>query len=365
MHVVHVVESISLASGGPARSSTQLAVGLQKCCDMKCTMLLQNNVQPSVDLCDSVGTYILSSGSPLRMKQRVTGSFEEVASEGQIDLVHIHGIWNPFLSCVASVSRSLRIPYVVATRGMLEPWSLKQKAFKKKLAWLAYQKRDLLKAHGVHVTAESERRSLRDLGLENEFVVPNGVDLPILKPVVRRKKVVLFLSRIHPKKGLDILLDAWAKLNAPGWILRIVGPGESAYRESLDSKIQELGIAETVEILDEVDDTQKWEHYQRASIFVLPTHSENFGIVVAEALAAEVPVITTTGTPWTELDSKGCGWCIELSEENLLTALTASLEMGDDDRMKMGVAGRRYVESNFSWEHVSKMMANKYREIVS
>ncbi len=168
------------------------------------------------------------------------------------------------------------------------------------------------------------------------------------------------MSRIHPKKGLPLLVDAWARLKPDGWRLRVVGPDEAGHAAEIRHAATAGGIAKDVTIEPEVDDAGKWGVYRDADLFVLPTYSENFGIVVAEALASALPVITTTGTPWSELPAWGAGWCVRPEVGELQEALRTALSLTDEQRSAMGERGRAVVREKFSWPGLASQMREAY-----
>lgn len=280
---------------------------------------------------------------------------------------------------------------MVSPRGMLEPWSLKQKWLKKRIARWLYQDRDLRLAAALHATAESEAEQFRRLGFVNEIVVsPNGVNVPDSLPQkgdaggVRR---VLFVSRMHPKKGVLELVESWARVKkaveAKGgrWICELVytvdGAEEAAYEQKVRRRVHELGLDGQFVFTGALDDKKKWEAYARADLFVLPTYSENFGIVVAEALWAGVPVITTKGAPWSELEGKDlrsngrpaeqsgnfrCGWWIDLPPTDSLDAALREA-MTTPDLRELGERGHRLVARRYTWPAVCDAMVRGYARI--
>ena len=272
---------------------------------------------------------------------------------------------------------------------MLEPWSLKQKWLKKRIARWLYQDRDLKYAAALHATAESEAEQFRKLGFKNPIIVsPNGVNVPKNFSRVERverveKRRVLFVSRMHPKKGVMELVEAWntikhqtLNIKHQTWMCELVytvnGGFEREYESKVKARVKELGLEDRFIFTGALNDDEKWAAYARADLFVLPTYSENFGIVVAEALWAGVPVITTKGTPWKELEERKCGKWIDLPEEGsnpfgwpmLVSALESMMLMSDDERREMGERGRKLVEEKYTWDAVVKKMVIGYNRIV-
>ena len=284
-------------------------------------------------------------------------------------LVHDNGIWLPINHQAAAIARNRKIPLVISPHGMLTRWSWNYRRLKKRTAWFLYQKRDLQEAWVLHATALEEADDLRLLGLKQPIaVIPNGVHLPPprfgIKAFTREFRTALFLSRIHPKKGLLDLVSAWDKVRPAGWKALIAGSDELNHRAEVEEEIRRRNLSSQFEFIGEVDDKQKWKIYQAADLFILPTKSENFGIVIAEALAAEVPVITTQGTPWGELLTHRCGWWIEIGPEPLAAALQQAIALSDDERMLMGQRGRQLVKTRYSWQAVVQQMKEVYEWVL-
>jgi glycosyltransferase involved in cell wall biosynthesis len=170
------------------------------------------------------------------------------------------------------------------------------------------------------------------------------------------------LGRIHPKKGLDRLVRAWARLEAayPEWRLRIVGPDEQGHAGELIALASELG-ARHVSVEKPVVGDAKIAAYQQADLFMLPTLNENFAITVAEALAAGTPVIATKGAPWQGLAHEGCGWWIDHGVEPLMAALAKAMTMRREALQAMGAKGRAWMARDFSWDRVARDMLDVYR----
>lgn len=371
MKILHVIPGLSRESGGPSRSVQGLVAGLNA---------------------EGIETWLLSlvqSDAPWinGVTHFINGeSFEAVVERIRPDIVHLHCIWSPALHRCAAICRRRGIPYVIAPRGMLEPWSLEQKWLKKKIARLLYQDRDLKCAAALHATAASEAEQFRKLGFKNPIIVsPNGVNVPkcvLAEKNAKGAKRVLFVSRMHPKKGVLELVEAFKKVVSGGveecrsWKVELVytvsGELEREYEAKVKARVKELVLEDQFIFTGALNDEEKWQAYGRADLFVLPTYSENFGIVVAEALWAGVPVITTKGTPWKELEDRRCGKWIDLPVEGsnpsdwpaLVSALEGMMSMTDDERRGMGARGRRLVEEKYTWDAVVKAMGKGYKVII-
>lgn len=281
------------------------------------------------------------------------------------DVTDVQGLWvYPSLAHRRYQDRQAR-PYVVTPRGMLDPWALARSRWKKALVSRWFERRHLEGAACLRVTALMEARHVRALGLRQPLiVVPNGVDVPPLaapiEPADGRRRL-LFLSRLHPKKGLPFLLRAWAALQErhPDWELVIAGPDEVDHRAEMTRLAAGLGL-ERLRWQEPVEGAAKAALYRSADLFVLPTHAENFGLVVAEALAHGVPVVTTVHAPWEGLAVHGCGWWIDLTEPALCTALDDAMRLPAAERRAMGVRGRAWMQRDFAWSAVGQQLHEAY-----
>jgi glycosyltransferase involved in cell wall biosynthesis len=224
----------------------------------------------------------------------------------------------------------------------------------------------------LHATSTEEGDNLRKLGLTARIgVVPNGTDLPSLsaspapdEKTCRSRRTLLFLSRIHPKKGLELLLEAWGSLRPRNWRIRIAGPGEDSYIQGLKQRSRILGVDREIEWMGPASDSTKEELFRSSDLFILPSYSENFGLVVAEALSYGVPVITTTGCPWAELPAEGAGWWVEPAVEPMRQALEEATNLPQQTLQELGRRGRRLVERNYGWDSVGTKMNAAYLGIL-
>jgi len=340
-----------------------------------------------------------------------------IAYDFKPDVIHLHGGWHPVLFFCARVARRSGVPIVLSLHGSLRPAVIEgDRRIKKRLAWWLYQRRLVEMAEVIHVSTETEKGDLVRLGFNKPVVViPNGADVREVRksrgPKVlklhgpksqTRTKTVLCLGRLHPLKGLDLLIDAWKLVisDYPNWFLLLVGPDEQGTLKALREQVKRLGVVDSVAFSEPQYGEEKMRVMQNADLFVLSTRSENFGIVVAESLACGVPVITTKGAPWPELlgISGGaiaerdhemantpkrnapnvinqlnqptpaigrCGWWIDIGVEPLVEALREAMSLTDEERREMGENGRRLVESKYQWASIAKAVTGVYDEILS
>lgn len=368
MKITYCIASLDKDRGGPSRSVPWTIEELLK--DKKIdqiTLLSLESPDPAIE------KFISDKGKIIFFKSGLLEFSSELNSylkNWESDIYHGQGIWNPPIHIMAKQARKLGKPYVISIRGMLEDWSLEQSKIKKKIAMFLYQNKDLKEANCIHVTSQMEANSVRRLGYTQPIaLIPNGINLS--QYVYRKKqeqKKVLFLSRIHKKKGLEVLIEAWASLPDDlknEWCLEIVGNGDLSYIDILNKQIREYNIQSNVVISGAAYDNDKFEKYYAADIFVLPSFSENFGNVIGEALACGTPVITTKGTPWEIINKKNAGRWIELSVDNLKQSLIDIMRMPADLREEMGLNGRKLMEDNFSIDSVAKLHTEVYEWLLA
>jgi glycosyltransferase involved in cell wall biosynthesis len=235
--------------------------------------------------------------------------------------------------------------------------------------WLLGQGRAVRRSHCFHATAESEYRDIRAAGLRGPVaIIPNGVDLGPGRAADAspdRRRRLLFLGRLHPVKGVDLLLGAWRQVQDrfPGWELVIAGPDENGYRAHLEECASQLGVRR-VSFTGAVYGQEKVAAYRAGHLFVLPTHSENFGVAVAEALAQGLPAIVSKGAPWSGLESHGCGWWVEPGLAPLRDCLAEALALPAAQLAEKGARGRDWMRDEFSWELVGRMMYETYQWLI-
>ena len=377
LDVIHVIANLYPRSGGPSRTVTQLTDALTGTQSVTVTLLSQALVgEPTIrSNHPDLDRRMIISGSPLSLKLGLPlrRALRRRVTECKPSLIHSHGLWLPVNHWAARAARRHNIPLLIHPRGMLETWALNHRGLKKRLALQIYQYRDLETAALFFATGEQEFVNIRRVGLRQPVaIIPNGVELPVLenngsanqwRSLQDRSHSVVYISRIHPQKGLLHLVEAWGRLRPSDWRLYLAGPDEGGHLAEVMRRVRELRLENFVEYVGVVEGDAKTALFDSADLFVLPSFSENFGVVIAEALAHGVPVITTRGTPWEGVMHHGCGWWIDPTVDALTEALQEALNIDGASLLAMGEKGREYARE-FNWTHIAQQTADVYRWVL-
>jgi glycosyltransferase involved in cell wall biosynthesis len=288
------------------------------------------------------------------------------------DVVELSEFWLYPIYAGSRAAKLARVPYVLRPAGSLQSWALNAHPLKrlKKAMYLRLLGNSIMRgAACIRAASAYEAENIRCLGYRGPItIIPNGLDVmqfdgidkseaEVCWPQLQDRPVVLFMSRLSPEKGLDLLIPAWDKLiRSPGHkdaILVIAGPDYRGYHRTVEAMIEKHGLGHHVLMTGMVRGRRKGALLHRADVFVLPSYSENFGIVVAEALACGTPVITTTGTPWQQLDRIDAGRWIVPREHELLDTLREMLCMSLLQRKMMGDRGTDLIRNNYTWSSVA------------
>ncbi|MDD3320483.1 MAG: glycosyltransferase [Paludibacter sp.] len=360
MKVIHFITSIDKSSGGTTAYMQLLSAELKQLVDL--VVVTGGSTHP-VEL---KGVNVCFFDLSLVRWFKLEKEFRQLLEKEKPDIVHINGIWMPQSWLFQKVAQQKGIEIVLSPHGMLEPYILNRHPLKKKIALALYQQKALKRVHYFHATAQSELDQIRKLGFQQKAeIIPNGIELTPLKRKTEWKTVqnILFLSRVHPKKGIELLIDAVAQLKNPQLTVTIAGEGDLGYIETLKKLATQKKVDKQLNFIGAVYGNEKWELFKNTDLFILPTYSENFGIVVAEALATGLPVITTTGTPWQELETEKCGWWIDLSVDNLVQAISEAIHKDAIQLEEMGQRGRKLVENKYEIKAVALQMKEFYERI--
>ena len=358
MTILHYTPSIDEQSGGVGAYLQLLTRELGKMCELH---ILTHPSEAELRLENCTVHYMPYRWLPWNNCRK---EFLTMLDEVRPDVFHTNSCWMPVSALTAIWAKQKGYRVVYTPHGMLEPWCIRRHRWKKLPATWLFQRRGLQVCDVIHATSEMEREHLLQLGWNpNVVVIPNCVQMDRIrmKESWQRTLTLLFLSRVHEKKGVPFLIEAVAVLREElaGYTVKVVGPGEADYVAALKQQAERLGVGEMFQFLGPVFGDQKWQLYREADLFVLPTYSENFGIVIPEALASGTPVITTQGTPWNELETHHCGWWTEIGTEPLVAALRQFAALSDDDLRSMGQLGRALVEA----EYTSEAVAGKFIEL--
>lgn len=290
----------------------------------------------------------------------------EVTS-GAVDIIHNHGMWmmpNVYAgkACLNSNCRLMYSPH-----GSMSSWAFGINPLMKGVFWKILQGPAARAAACFHATSESEYTDIRRLGFKQPIcIIPCGVNmLPLQHKPAGERRQLLYLARIHPIKGVDNLLHAWQKVQNkfPDWDLVIAGPDIGGYLAEMQVLTEKLQLKRIV-FRGPLFGAAKSQAYRDASLYVLPTHSENFGLTVAEALAAGTPAIVTQGAPWAGLVDHGAGWWVEVGVEPLVRCFEQALSTSPERLAEMGKAGHEWMERDFSWERISSQFMVTYRWLI-
>lgn len=290
--------------------------------------------------------------------------------------LHIHGLWEQSTMSAASVARALGRPYIISAHGMLERWALANKGLKKKIYGRLFERAHIEGAACLHALTMAEAEDYRRFGSRRPIaIIPNGVEIPKAIdrqifwqrfPALEERRYVLFLGRIHFKKGLDLLVDAWAQISAkyPDVMLVIAGPDFEGTRQTIEGRIAELGIAKRVLFTGMLTGDLKWSVLRSATCFVLPSYSEGLSVSTLEAMGAGVPVIVTEQCNLPEVQNSGAGWQIQSKVAALSLAMQECLENSEAENLRIGTRGQLLVKDRYSWTAVGAQMSDLYRWVL-
>jgi len=300
----------------------------------------------------------------------------------RFDIAHIHALFSPVSSGAAWVCRSRGLPYILRPLGTLDPADLRKKAKLKQLYVAAIEGQNIAKAAALHFTAADEAKVSQRFGATTpDVILPLGVD-PIVSQadqaaqetlaqwgIAPDRPVLLFMSRIEPKKGLDLLIPALEQLVAAGetfqFVLAGANPQDPAFERQIQQQIARSPLADRTIITGFVTGAMKAALLQRADLFLLPSYYENFGIAVAEALVAGVPVLISDRVQiWDTIQAEGAGWVVPCATGAIVTAIREALHH-PDERHARGQRARRCALTHYSWDAIAQATLQVYQKIGS
>lgn len=295
------------------------------------------------------------------------------------DVIHVHTNWNFPVAAACRAAMRASVPFVLSPHGMLSEYSWSRSAWKKAVYWRLAERRHVFRSAGFHVTSAEERQEVLALGVAAPIgMIPLGIDdeafdVPVQStwlrtqcPEAGNREIVLYLSRLHPKKGVtDLLLPAFARLQSNAFLAIIGGEDVHApgYASRIEKEIARLGLKGQVKLLGPVPPELRWAAFDGADVFVLPSHAENFGIVVPEAMARAKPVVVTTGVQFSEhVRHSGGGTVVRADVAELAAAMDALL-CDQAPRVRAGALAKAYVTKQFSWRQTAEKLVGLYHNV--
>ena len=387
MKTLQIIPSISLIYGGPSQMVLGLAPALAKA-GVEVTILTTDsngdNGQKPLDV--PLNIPIKQDGyeviyfrcAPFRRYKFSIDLLKFLKNNAQyFDIAHIHALFSPISSAAAIVCRQQSLPYILRPLGTLDPSDLRKKEQLKQLYVALLERRNLAGASGIHFTSEQEAKISSRFGVSTkDLVIPLGVIPPENNTENIRNKfgidndkpVILFMSRIDPKKGLELLIPALQKLSIQGldfhFVLAGTNPQDPIYEQKIRSEIENSQLKSHTTITGFVTGEAKISLLQTADLFVLPSYYENFGIAVAEAMVAGTPVVISDQVHIYQqvLDSES-GWVGTTDVESIVRLLTTALS-NLQECQRRGLNAQKYALQHFSWDAITQQVIQAYREIV-
>jgi glycosyltransferase involved in cell wall biosynthesis len=388
MRILHVIPSVATVRGGPSQAVVEM-VQAQRNLGIHAEIVATNdNGNDLLDL--PVCTWLEYKQVPVQLFPRFSPNIDpirEFAFSRQLtawlwqnvanyDLLHIHAIFSYASTAAMAIARLQGIPYIIRPLGQLCEWSLRQSARKKQLYLSLIERANLNCGRAVHLTSKQEQQEVSRLNLKApSFVLPHGLTIPPVIPDARdrlrkhlnisaNEPVILFLSRLHPKKGLDYLIPALGKLDHYRFTFAIAGNGSKEYEAEVEKLLVANGIRDRAHLIGFVEGEIKNIFMQGADLFALTSHSENFAVVVLESLAAGIPVLTTPGVALANLIQKyQLGYVAELDVSAIASAIERYLTYPQEAK-NMGDRARQMVAEKYAWERMAEKMQRIYTNIL-
>ena len=304
------------------------------------------------------------------------GLFQFVANRlDNAQIAHSHGLWMYLNWATFRAARAQKKPFIVSPHGMLEPWALARSTAKKRFLRALFQDQVLRRAACLHALCEAEAQSIRALGFQTPVaIVPNGVNLRdfaslppreefhLQWPQTKGRHIILFLARLHPKKGALPLLESWKNLASdfPEWHLVLAGPDENGYRRELEIAVEQFDLTSQVTFTGMLEGKAKMAALAAAEVFVLPSFSEGFSVALLEAMASKIPLLLTPQCNFPEAVHAGAAFETSPNSVDIEEKLKALLQLSSNERQKMGNCGYELVCERYTWDEIAKEMGRVY-----
>jgi glycosyltransferase involved in cell wall biosynthesis len=369
MKLCHIVPSLEERHGGPSKSTRELCAALGRQ-GATATLLATSPDSGSWQSDGPLTIQTFPRSAPRSFC--ASGELKSALRRVEAGVVHHHALWLRTLGYAHGTARRLSAPLVISPRGMMHGWAWRHHRWKKWLADKMIHPGALRGAAGWHATSEKEAADIRALGFSQPIcVAPNGIAVPSagaqeaarqfwlkLCPEIAQRPIAVFYSRFHRKKRVLELIDCWLEQAPADWLLLVVGiPEEYTLDNLTDYVLRSSGLGR-VRVYDGLG---RPAPYAAASLFVLPTHSENFGMSIAEALGAGLPVLVTDGAPWERINGAGIGWCVPWADYG--SALRQATAEGPEKLRARGRLAREWVAREYSWDPPARLLLDFYAQL--
>ena len=369
MKISHVVPSLESRHGGPSKSVHALAAA---CAAIGHDTELLATSSGAAETRDAGALRVRIFHRDWPRKFCPSAGLRDALADCHADVIHHHSLWLRPVHYAHRASQQTGAKLVISPRGMMSAWAWNHHRTRKRVANAFIHPGALADAHGWHATSVEEAADIRRLGFGQPVcVAPNGVRLPPSDqliaaraawhercPATARRPVALFFSRFHRKKRLRELVNLWLAAPRGDWLLLLVGVPEEYSLTEIQSWITAAGARDRVAVFD---GTEPPAPYAVASLFLLPSHSENFGLVIAEAMAAGVPAVVTDGTPWAGLNTDNRGWCVPWPDFH--RALQIALAETPAQLQARGLRAQAWVLREYSWEKSARDLTAFYGQL--
>lgn len=378
MHIVHVIAGIWRHTGGPAEVVPRLCAGLA---DHGCKVTLMTLDGPHSEAalgCAKRGvdfrSYPVIGRGGIWFSPKMSRDLHRISQ--QADVIHDHGLWLYPNWIATKWSQRYNKPLLITPHGHLTRGMMERSSLKKAIAWALFDRYSIKYASVIQAFTEAELQQMKPrINGKNIAVIPNGVDSWDLPgrdafekrfPQTHGKKVLLFLARVHPIKGVFDLVDAWKILSSkyPQWHLAIVGRPEAECVGTIESNIKEYNLESSVTLAGPQYGQQRLEAFAAADAFVLPSYAEGFSMSILEAMASKLPVVYTDACNFPEAARRRAGLVGSPGVKSLVNNLTILLNMSDSERQQMGETARTIVETEYAWPKIASQWLEVYRWLI-
>lgn len=368
MKVLHTIPYFNKASGGPVTCTYNLVKGLNICNQQTYIITFQPE-ENDVLAKDKFIKYLPDDRfTPLWFSKELQRYLKK--NGGEYDIIHVNTIWTWASHIPIRFAKHYNKPLIISPHGMLYPQALKVSAWKKKLILPLFLKNDLKNANCIHATSEEEAAHIRSFGIDVPIaVIPNCIcldEFPKQRLTPNSIRKFGFVGRLNPIKNIDLLMNAWNSLGeySENAELVIIGDGEQTYADYLKI-ISKKNNLKNISFRGFLSGPELRNEINSLDYLILPSKSENFGMVVAEALASGVPAITSTGTPWSILNEINAGWWVNPNLNELADVITRAIDLNESERLQMGRRGYSFIKNTYGSSDIAQKMSLVYDWLIN